>query len=133
MKNKIILTEEEVKDFKNLMKFNSNNVLNMISNNNSKKLLKLSKFYFKPYLLYQSSFLTEYNMNDFIEFVIYRYNVEINELDLYLEQGIISREKYDFYKENLESNYFNNNPIGINIKRIKDKKNNELVKTLWFL
>ena len=88
----------------------------------------LLELYLKPYMLYDSNFITEDNMEDFVNFVISRYTTEINELNLQLEFKLINKKEYKSIKDDMDEKFFANNPVGINIGRIMEKNNEKVLK-----
>ena len=111
-----------------LLSYDINKILYLISSEKNHSMQFLLELYLKPYMLYDSNFITEDNMEDFVNFVISRYTTEINELNLQLEFKLINKKEYKSIKDDMDEKYFANNPVGINIGRIMEKNNEKVLK-----
>lgn len=111
-----------------LLSYDINKILYLISREKNHSMQFLLELYLKPYMLYDSNFITEDNMEDFVNFVISRYTTEINELNLQLEFKLINKKEYKSIKDDMDEKYFANNPVGINIGRIMEKNNEKVLK-----
>lgn len=111
-----------------LLSYDINKILYLISREKNHSMQFLLELYLKPYMLYDSNFITEDNMEDFVNFVISRYITEINELNLQLEFKLINKKEYKSIKNDMDEKFFANNPIGINIGRIMEKNNEKVLK-----
>lgn len=111
-----------------LLSYDINKILYLISREKNHSMQFLLELYLKPYMLYDSNFITEDNMEDFVNFVISRYTTEINELNLQLEFKLINKKEYKSIKNDMDEKFFANNPIGINIGRIMEKNSEKVLK-----
>lgn len=111
-----------------LLSYDINKILYLISREKNHSMQFLLELYLKPYMLYDSNFITEDNMEDFVNFVISRYITEINELNLQLEFKLINKKEYKSIKNDMDEKFFANNPIGINIGRIMEKNSEKVLK-----
>lgn len=111
-----------------LLSYDINKILYLISSEKNHSMQFLLELYLKPYMLYDSNFITEDNMEDFVNFVISRYTTEINELNLQLEFKLINKKEYKSIKDGMDEKFFANNPVGINIGRIMEKNNEKVLK-----
>ena len=111
-----------------LLSYDINKILYLISREKNHSMQFLLELYLKPYMLYDSNFITDDNMEDFVNFVISRYTTEINELNLQLEFKLINKKEYKSIKNDMDEKFFANNPIGINIGRIMEKNNEKVLK-----
>lgn len=111
-----------------LLSYDINKILYLISSEKNHSMQFLLELYLKPYMLYDSNFITEDNMEDFVNFVISRYTTEINELNLQLEFKLINKKEYKSIKDDMDEKFFANNPVGINIGRIMEKNNEKVLK-----
>lgn len=111
-----------------LLSYDINKILYLISREKNHSMQFLLELYLKPYMLYDSNFITDDNMEDFVNFVISRYTTEINELNLQLEFKLINKKEYKSIKNDMDEKFFANNPIGINIGRIMEKNSEKVLK-----
>lgn len=111
-----------------LLSYDINKILYLISREKNHSMQFLLELYLKPYMLYDSNFITDDNMEDFVNFVISRYTTEINELNLQLEFKLINKKEYKSIKNDMDEKFFANNPTGINIGRIMEKNSEKVLK-----
>lgn len=122
------LDQKQTAILNELLSYNINKILYLISREKNHSMQFLLELYLKPYMLYDSNFITENNMEDFVNFVISRYTTEINELNLQLEFKLINKKEYESIKNDMNEKFFYSNPIGINIGRIMEKNNEKVLK-----
>ena len=110
-------------DIIEVMKLNYTEFLNLFDSEKVKANRALYLVYLNPTLLYKLDNLSEELTNALINFVIYKYNLEKEELEYRYQNGEISKKEYEddiLYSENF---YFpDDDVVGKNIKRIMEKK-----------
>ena len=128
----VVICEDEqmAKDtLKEMMKLNSNEMLNFRKVKDYYDYNHLLKLYFNPYLLYGSRF-SESDLDFFIDFTINRYEEEISELKFMKEDGQINSGEFKKLETILNEKYFTGSFIATNIYRIRENRNREKVKSL---
>lgn len=110
-------------DIIEVMKLNYTEFLNLFDSEKAKANRALYLVYLNPTLLYKLDNLSEELTNALINFVIYKYNLEKEELEYRYQNGEISKKEYEddiLYSEDF---YFpDDDVVGKNIKRIMEKK-----------
>lgn len=116
-------------DIIEVMKMEYVEFLNAFDNEKQKTNRALFLIYLNPTLLYKIDNLSDDLTNTLIDFVIYKYNLEKEELEYRYQNGEISKKEYDediLFSENF---YFPcDDVVGKNIRRIMEKRNKLLQK-----
>jgi len=115
--NNQIITED---DIINIMKCNSNDIFLLMKQPLSITKKTLVRIYWNPEQLYDLE-ISERLTEALLDFVKYRYQNEIGELDERLANGFISREEHSTMKEKIESKFFKPTAYGNNIRRLIEK------------
>ena len=123
--NYIYLTPKQQETLKEMMAININDMLAVIQKKKFYMHNYLLRFYFAPYLLYESNFVHN-DAELFLEFIVRRYNEESNELKFQYETYQISKENFEENYDLINRKYFVNNLLGRNVFRLVFKNKTDL-------
>lgn len=110
-------------DIMNIMNIDNNQFLNYYPTITTRKQKILCEIYLNPKLLYDCKNVSQKLIDKLINFVIYKYTSNVEEVRYRLELGQLSQEEYDNIVKTFEEFYFPyDNYMAKNIKRIMESK-----------